>query len=69
MQSMAPRPRNNKGTNVPFAASKPVRENEVPTRKRNKVPLVEHEVVSGQRHVGQEPNPVAQMAEMLKDLQ
>ena len=66
---MAPRPRNSKGTNVPPAASEPVGENEVASRQRNEAPLVEQEVVSGQRRAGQEPNPVAQMAEMLKDLQ
>ena len=50
-------------------ASKPVGENEVASRQRNKVPLVEQEVISGHRHAGQELDPVAQMAEMLKDLQ
>ena len=53
---------------MPLAAFKPVGENEVTTRIRNEVPLVEHKFVSGQRRVGQEPHPVAQMAEMLKDL-
>ena len=33
------------------------------------MPLVEQEVVLGQRRVRQEPDPVARMAEMLKDLQ
>ena len=56
---MAPRPRNSKGTNVPPTAFEPVGENEVASRQRNEVPLVEQEVVSGQRRVGQEPNPVA----------
>ena len=46
---MAPRPRNSKGTNLPSAASKPVGENEVDSRQRNEVPLVEHKVASGQR--------------------
>ena len=46
-QSMAPRPRNSKGTNVPPAASEPVEENEVASRQRNEVPLEEQEVVSG----------------------
>ena len=32
-------------------------------------PLVEQEVVSGQRRTRQELDPVARMAEMLKDLQ
>ena len=39
------------------------------SRQRNEVPLVEQEVVLGQRRVRQEPDPVARMAEMLKDLQ
>ena len=39
------------------------------SRQRNEVPLVEHEVVSGQRCARQEPNLVARMAEMLKNLQ
>ena len=51
------------------AASELVGENEVASRQRNEVPLVEEEVVSGQRRARQEPNPVARMAEMLKDLQ
>ena len=66
---MAPRPRNNKGANVPPAASELVGENEVASRQWNEVPLVEQEVVSGQRHARQEPDPMAQMVEMLKDLQ
>jgi len=33
------------------------------------VPLVEQEVVSGQRRARQEPDPMARMAEMLKNLQ
>ena len=33
------------------------------------MPLVEQEVVSEQRRARQESDPVAQMAEMLKDLQ
>ena len=68
-QSMAPRPRNSKGTNAPPMGSKIVGENEVASRQRNKVPLVEQEVVSGQRHARQESDPVARMTEMLKDLQ
>ena len=32
-------------------------------------PLVEQEVISGQRRARQELDPVARMAEMLKDLQ
>ena len=66
---MAPRPRNSKGTNAPPAAFELVGENEVASRQRNEVPLVEQEVVSGQRHAGQEPDLVARMTEMLKDLQ
>ena len=50
-------------------ASKPVGENEVATRQRNEVPLVEQEVISGQRRAGQELDLLAQMAEMLKNLQ
>ncbi|KAL0010921.1 hypothetical protein SO802_006029 [Lithocarpus litseifolius] len=40
---MASRPRNQKGTKVPLAASKPMGENEVASRQRNEVPPVEHE--------------------------
>ena len=58
-QSMTPRPRNNKGTNAPPTASELVGENEVASRQRNEVPLVEQEVVSRQRRTGQEPDPVA----------
>ena len=54
---------------MPPVASKPIGENEVASRQRNEVPLVEQEVVSGQRRTGQELDPVARMAEMLKDLQ
>ena len=66
---MAPRQRTSKGANVPTAASEPVGENEVAFRQRNEVPLVEQEVVSGQRRPRQEPDLVARMVEMLKDLQ
>ena len=66
---MTPRPRNSKGANVPPVASKLVGENEVASRQWNEVPLVEEEVVSGQRHARPELDPVAQMAEMLKNLQ
>ena len=65
---MPPRKRNNKGTNMPLAASKPVRENEIASRQRGEVPLIEQEVVSEQRHARQEPDPMAQMTAMLKDL-
>ena len=50
-------------------ASELVGENEVASRQRNEVPLVEQEVISGQRRAGQELDLVAQMAEMLKNLQ
>ena len=66
---MAPRPRNSKGTNTPPVASKLVGENEVAFRQRNEVPLVKQEVVSRQRQARQEPNLMARMAKMLKDLQ
>ena len=66
---MAPRPRNSKGTNVPPASSKPVKENEVTSRQRNEVPLVEQEFVSRQRRGVQELDPMAWMAKMMKDLQ
>ena len=45
---MALKPRNSKGANMPHAALEPVGENEVASKQRNEVPLVEHEVVSGQ---------------------
>ena len=60
---MIPRPRNNKGTNMP-----PVGENEVAFKQRGKVPLTEQEVVLEQRHARQEPDHVARMIAMLKDL-
>ena len=66
---MASRPRNSKGANVPSVASKPIGENEVASRQRNEVPLVEQEVISRQRRIGQELYLVARMAEMLKNLQ
>ena len=66
---MIPRPRTSKGTNVPPAASEPMRENEVASKQRNEVPLVEHEVVSRQKREMREPDPMVQMAEMVKDLQ
>ena len=50
-QSMPPRQRNSKGTNVPPAVSEPMGENDAASRQRGEVPLVEQEVVSGQRHV------------------
>ena len=66
---MAPRPRKSKGTYAPPVAFKPIGENEVASRQRNEVPLVEQEVVSGQRRARQGLDHVAQMAEVLKDLQ
>ena len=44
---------------MPPMAFEPVGENEVASRQRNEVPLVEQEVVSGQRRVEQETDPVA----------
>ena len=54
---------------MPLAASEPVGENKVASRQRGEVPLVEQEVVSGQRHARQELDPMAQMTAMLKDLE
>ena len=54
---------------MPLMASKPVGENKVASRQRGKVPLVEQEVVSGQRHTRQEPDPMTRMTAMLKDLE
>ena len=54
---------------MPPAASKPVGENKVASRQRGEVPLVEQKVVSGQSHARQEPNPMAWMTAMLKDLE
>ena len=68
-QSMPPRQRNSKGTNVPPTASKPVGENEVASRQGGGIPLVEQEVVSEQRHARQEPDLMARMTAMLKDLE
>ena len=44
---------------MPPGASESVGENEVASWQRNEVPLVEQEVVSGQRHTRQEPDPMA----------
>ena len=41
LRSMPPRQRNSKGTNVPPMASEPVGENEVASRQRGEVPLME----------------------------
>ena len=51
---MPPKPRNSKGANMP-----PVGENEMASRQRGKVPLIEQEVVLEQRNAKQEPYPVA----------
>ena len=67
--SMPPRPRNSKGANMPPAASEPMGENEVAFRQKGEVPLTEQEVVSEQRNTRKEPDPVARMTAMLKDLQ
>ena len=49
-QSMLPRQRNSKCTNMPPTASEPVVENEVDSRQKGEVPLMEQEVMSEQRH-------------------
>ena len=49
-QSMPPRQRHSKCTNMPPAASEPVGENKVASRQRGEVPLMEQEVVLEQRH-------------------
>ena len=54
---------------MPPAASEPVGENEVASRQRGEVPLMEQEVVSEQRHARQEPDPMARVTAMLKDLE
>ena len=54
---------------MPPAASEPVGENEVASRQRGEVPLMEQEVVLEQRHIRQEPDPMARMTAMLKDLE
>ena len=67
-QSMPPRQRNSKGTNMPPTASEPIRENEVASKQGGRILLVEQEVVSGQRHTRQEPDLMARMTATLKDL-
>ena len=57
------------GTNMSLAALEPVGGNEVASRQRNEEPLVEHKVVSRQRHEMQGLDPLVQMEEMVKDLQ
>ena len=54
---------------MPPVASEPVGENEVASRQRGEVPLTGQEVASEQRNTRQEPDPVARMTAMLKDLQ
>ena len=54
---------------MPSTASKPVGENEVAYRQGGRIPLVEQEVVSGQRHIRQKPDLMARMTVMLKDLE
>ena len=66
---MPPRQRNSKGTNVPPTAFEPVGENEEVSRQGGGIPLVEQEVVSEQRHARQEPDIMAGMTTMLKDLE
>ena len=68
-QRMPPRQRNSKGTNVPPTASEPVGENEEVSRQGGGIPLIEQEVVSEQRHARQEPDIMARMTTMLKDLE
>ena len=65
---MAPRPRNSKGANAPLTASELVGENEIASKQRDEVPLIEQEVVSRQRRTRQELDPVARMTKILKDL-
>ena len=65
---MASRPRNSKGANAPRTASELVGENEIASKQRDEVPLIEQEVVSRQRRTRQELDPVARMTKILKDL-
>ena len=44
-------------------------ENEVASRQRSEVPLMEQKVMSEQRHARQELDPMARMTAMLKDLE
>ena len=53
---------------MPPVAFKPVGENEVASKQRGEVPLIEQEVVSKQRNARQELDPVARMTAMLKNL-
>ena len=54
---------------MPFMTSEFVGENEVASRRKNEVPLVEHGVISKQRHELQELDPMVRMAEVMKNLQ
>ena len=54
---------------MPPTAFKPVGENEVASKQGGGIPLVEQEVVSKQRHIRQEPDLMARMTAMLKDLE
>ena len=46
-----------------------VGENEVASRRKNEVPLVEHGAISKQRRELQELDPMVRMAEVMKNLQ
>ena len=54
---------------MPFMTSEFVGENEVASRRKNEVPLVEHGVISKQRRELQELDPMVRMAEVMKNLQ
>ena len=54
---------------MPPTAFEPMGENKVASRQRGKVPLAEQKVVLEQRHARQEPDPMARMIAMLKDLE
>ena len=54
---------------MPPKASEPMGENEMAFRQKVEVPLTEQKVVSEQRNARQEPDPMARMTAMLKDLQ
>ena len=54
---------------MPPAAFEPMGENEMDFRQKVEVPLTEQKVVSEQRNARQEPDLMARMTAMLKDLQ
>ena len=54
---------------MPFMTSEFVGENEVASRRKNEVPLVEHGVISKQRRELQKLDPMVRMAEVMKNLQ